>query len=80
MRTLRLFPIAFLAGTHGFALFVPYLTVTVTIFHLVWAHRRWRRRLEVRRRDAERLARRLRPEPAREERSRFDVVGDVVMG
>ena len=42
MRTLRFLPLTFLAGVHGFALFAPYLAVTMTLVHVVWARRRRR--------------------------------------
>jgi hypothetical protein len=41
-RALRFLPLAFLAGTHGFALFAPYVAVVLTALHLVQRHRRAR--------------------------------------
>jgi hypothetical protein len=34
MKSLRFLPIAFLAGTHGFALFAPYLVLVLAAAHL----------------------------------------------
>ena len=41
MRTkaLRFLPLAFLAGTHGFALFAPYVAVILGALHLRTRHR-----------------------------------------
>ena len=35
MRTLRFVPLAFIAGVHGFPMFVSYLAVVVTVLHVV---------------------------------------------
>jgi hypothetical protein len=35
MRSLRFLPLAFLAGTHGFALFAPYAALILTVSHLL---------------------------------------------
>lgn len=34
MKTVRLLPLAFLAGVHGFAIFAPYLAVFLTVAHM----------------------------------------------
>ena len=39
-RALRFLPLAFLAGTHGFALFAPYVAVLLTALHLMSRQRR----------------------------------------
>ena len=51
MRLLWFLPLAYVAGSHGFALFVPYLFLCLAAFHL----RRERRRA--------RAERRTNPEP-----------------
>jgi hypothetical protein len=38
-RALRFLPLAFLAGTHGFALFAPYVAVVLAALHLRTRHR-----------------------------------------
>jgi hypothetical protein len=40
VRTLRFLPLTFVAGVHGFALFAPYLAVTMAVVHVTWARRR----------------------------------------
>jgi hypothetical protein len=35
MKTLRFLPLTFLCGVHGFALFAPYLAVSLTALHLL---------------------------------------------
>jgi hypothetical protein len=42
MRLLCFLPLAFVAGSHGFALFVPYLFLCLAAFHLRREHRRAR--------------------------------------
>lgn len=44
-KALQFLPLAFLAGTHGFALFAPYVAVVLTAFHLRSLHRDRARRL-----------------------------------
>ena len=39
-RALRFLPLAFLAGTHGFALFAPYAGLVLAALHLRGVHRR----------------------------------------
>ena len=51
-KALSYLPLAFLAGTHGFALFAPYAAVVLTALH-VRSVRRQRRRARL---DASRLA------------------------
>jgi hypothetical protein len=43
MKWVKFLPLAFIAGTHGFALFAPYATL-VTMIHLVTRGRHHRRR------------------------------------
>jgi hypothetical protein len=38
-KALQFLPLAFLAGTHGFALFAPYVAVVLAAFHLRSMHR-----------------------------------------
>jgi hypothetical protein len=38
-KALQFLPLAFLAGTHGFALFAPYVAVVLAAFHLRAMHR-----------------------------------------
>jgi hypothetical protein len=35
MKTLRYFPIAFLAGVHGFVFFAPYLALVLASVHVI---------------------------------------------
>ena len=44
-KALQFLPLAFLAGTHGFALFAPYVAVIMAAFHLRSMHRGRARRL-----------------------------------
>ncbi len=62
MRSTLFLSAAYLAGVHGFALFVPYLALTMGVFHLAWAARRAASRRQARQNDVARLARRLRPD------------------
>ena len=41
-KALHFLPLTFLAGTHGFALFAPYVAVVLTALHLRSRHRRRR--------------------------------------
>jgi len=34
LKTVRFLPLAFIAGTHGFALFAPYLALCLAVIHL----------------------------------------------
>jgi hypothetical protein len=45
LKALRFLPLAFLAGTHGFALFAPYAGLVLAALHLRSVHRRRARRL-----------------------------------
>lgn len=49
LKLLRFLPLAFLAGTHGFAIFAPYVAVVLTALHLRSRHRAAARRVRVRR-------------------------------
>ena len=40
LKALRFLPLAFLAGTHGFALFAPYAGLVLAALHLRSLHRR----------------------------------------
>jgi hypothetical protein len=44
LKALRFLPLAFLAGTHGFALFAPYAGLVLAALHLRSVHRRRARR------------------------------------
>jgi hypothetical protein len=46
MKWVKYLPLAFIAGTHGFALFAPYAAV-VTMIHLSARGRRHRRRVAI---------------------------------
>jgi hypothetical protein len=35
MKTVRLVPLAFVAGVHGFAMFAPYLAVYLAVAHVL---------------------------------------------
>jgi hypothetical protein len=41
LKALRFLPLAFLAGTHGFALFAPYAGVILAALHLRSRRRAW---------------------------------------
>jgi hypothetical protein len=41
LKALRFLPLAFLAGTHGFALFAPYVGVILAALHLRSRQRQW---------------------------------------
>jgi hypothetical protein len=45
LKALRFLPLAFLAGTHGFALFAPYAGLVLAALHLRSLHRRRARTL-----------------------------------
>jgi len=45
LKALRFLPLAFLAGTHGFALFAPYAGLVLAALHLRSLRRRRARRL-----------------------------------
>jgi hypothetical protein len=40
MKHLRWLPLAFLAGTHGFAIFAPYATLMLALAHVIEKRRR----------------------------------------
>ena len=44
-KALQFLPLAYLAGTHGFALFAPYVGLILAAFHLRSIHRARTRRL-----------------------------------
>ena len=42
-KALSFLPLAFVAGTHGFAIFAPYVAVVLAALHLRSRHRTWAR-------------------------------------
>ena len=42
-KALSFLPLAFVAGTHGFAIFAPYVAVVLAALHLRSRHRVWAR-------------------------------------